>query len=90
MPEVVGDVTNAKASFESPYGLIKTEWTKKSSSFDLQVQIPANSTAVVVIPAKQDEVIILNNKRINPPFENGKAEVKIGSGSYHFVVRVLN
>jgi hypothetical protein len=89
-PEVVGDVTNVKASFQSPYGLIKSEWTKSATAFNLQVEIPANSTAVVYIPAKQDEVIILNNKRINIRYENGKAVVKIGSGSYHFVVRVIN
>jgi hypothetical protein len=89
-PEVVGDVTNAKANFQSPYGLIKSEWTKSATAFNLQVEIPANSTAVVYIPAKQDEVIILNNKRINIRYENGKAVVKTGSGSYHFVVRVIN
>jgi hypothetical protein len=89
-PEVVGDVTNAKASFQSPYGLIKSEWTKSATAFNLQIEIPANSKAVVFIPAKQDEVIILNNKRINIRYENGKAVVKIGSGSYHFVVRAIN
>jgi alpha-L-rhamnosidase len=85
-PEVVGDVTNAKASFESPYGLIKTEWTKTSSSFNLQVQIPANSIAVVYVPAKTGQTVLMNGKKGTAVYINGRAVVKIGSGNYEFSV----
>ncbi|QNA45672.1 family 78 glycoside hydrolase catalytic domain [Lacibacter sediminis] len=85
-PEVVGDVTNAKASFESPYGLIKTEWTKTTSSFNLQVEIPANSTAVVYVPANPGQTVLLNGKKATAVYADGRAVVKIGSGNYQFSV----
>lgn len=85
-PEVVGDVTNAKASFESPYGLIKSEWVKTTSSFNLQLQIPANSTAVVYLPAKPGQKVLMNGKKVAVMYAEGKAVVKIGSGSYQFSV----
>ena len=85
-PEVVGDVTNAKASFESPYGLIKSEWTKTTSSFNLHVQIPVNSTAVVYIPAKPGQTVMLNGKKVIAVYADGRAVVKIGSGNYKFNV----
>jgi hypothetical protein len=85
-PEVVGDVTNAKASFESPYGLIKSEWVKTTSSFNLQLQIPANSTAVVYLPAKKGQTVLQNGKKVAVVYANGRAVVKIGSGSYQFSV----
>lgn len=85
-PEVVGDVTNAKASFESPYGLIKSEWVKTTSSFNLHLQIPANSTAVVYVPAKPGQAVLLNGKKATAVYANGRAVVKIGSGNYQFSV----
>jgi alpha-L-rhamnosidase len=85
-PEVVGDLTNAKASFESPYGSIKSEWVKTISSFNLQVQIPANSTAMVYVPAKTGQTILLNGKKVPAVYAKGRAVVKIGSGNYQFSV----
>ncbi|WP_144883778.1 family 78 glycoside hydrolase catalytic domain [Lacibacter cauensis] len=85
-PEVVGDVTNAKASFQSPYGLIKSEWVKTISSFNLRVEIPANSTAVVYLPAKPGQTVLLNGKKAVVMNADGRAVVKIGSGTYEFSV----
>jgi alpha-L-rhamnosidase len=66
--------------------LIKTEWTKTTSSFNLQVQIPANSTAVVYMPAKPGQTVLLNGKKATAVYANGRAVVKIGSGNYQFSV----
>ncbi len=85
-PEIVGDITNAKASFQSPYGLIKSEWVKTTSSFNLRLEIPANSTATIYVPAKQGQTVMMNGKKAMVIYANGKAVVKIGSGSYEFHV----
>jgi alpha-L-rhamnosidase len=85
-PEVVGDVTNVKASFQSPYGLIKSEWVKTTSSFNLRVEIPANSTAVVYLPAKNGQIVLQNGKKTTVVYEKGKAVMKVGSGKYEFSV----
>ena len=85
-PEVVGDVTNVKANFQSPYGMIKIKWTKSSTTFNLQAQIPANSTAVVYIPAKRGQTVLLNGKKATAEYANERAVMKIGSGNYEFKV----
>jgi alpha-L-rhamnosidase len=85
-PDVVGDVTNAKASFQSPYGLIKSEWVKTATTFNLQVQIPANSTALVYLPSKTGQPVLLNGKKVVASYANGKAMLRIGSGAYEFTV----
>ena len=46
-PEIVGDLRSAEASFRSPYGLIRSEWTTEQGGFDLLVEVPANTTRCV-------------------------------------------
>ena len=50
-PEIVGDLRSAEASFCSPYGLIRSEWTTEQGGFDLLVEVPANTTARIYVPA---------------------------------------
>lgn len=49
-PQPVGDITFAKASYWCPYGLIKSEWEKHDNTFDLQINIPPNTTATIHLP----------------------------------------
>jgi hypothetical protein len=93
-PEPVGDVTSAQASYHSPYGLIASDWKKTATTFDLTVTIPANATATVYLPAQAMARITESNQPLaqHPELqlmssENGRARVKAGSGTYHFVVR---
>lgn len=92
-PEVVGDVTSAKGSYETVYGTISTDWKKQGNSFQLKVTIPANTTAVVYLPANSSSKIFEGNNLLRSVkdirffgIEKGKAKLKIGSGSYSFVV----
>ncbi|MEO7211773.1 family 78 glycoside hydrolase catalytic domain [Mucilaginibacter sp.] len=92
-PEVVGDVTQTKASFESPYGTVSNEWNKRDGLFVMMVNIPVNATAVVYLPANKDSKIAESGKDISVNkdikllgYENGKAMVQTGSGNYKFTV----
>jgi hypothetical protein len=49
-PQPVGDITNAKAAYHSPYGFIKTDWKKNKGVFELHVSIPVNTTAEIYLP----------------------------------------
>ncbi len=85
-PEVVGDLTSADVSFDSPYGKIATSWQKTDKQFVLEVNIPVNTKADVYFPGKKMETI---TDELNPGmealhFENGKAKITIGSGRYKF------
>lgn len=93
-PEPVGDITSAKASTHSPYGIIETDWKKDGATFELNIQIPANSSAVVYLPAAEEARItesgkeIRNNKDLDQiGFKNGRAVIKVGSGKYRFAVK---
>ena len=50
-PSIVGDLTNAKASYDSISGKIVSEWTYDGQTVNLHVTIPANTTATIYVPS---------------------------------------
>jgi alpha-L-rhamnosidase len=91
-PEAVGDLTWAKDSYDSIHGRITSKWKKSGGQFDLQVAIPANTTATVYIPAKNIESVTENGQALTEiagvksvKMDADRAVLEIGSGSYHFV-----
>lgn len=86
-PELVGDLTSANVSYNSPYGKISSSWKKTDKQFTLEVNIPVNTKADVYFPGKTKQTITdeLNPKMNALSFENGKAKVTIGSGHYKFI-----
>lgn len=92
-PEIVGDLTYAKGTYQSPYGMIVSEWKKQKNSFELLVSIPANTTATVFLPATTHATIRVNGQVIRESKEvqlsgikEGRAILKLGSGNYTFLV----
>lgn len=49
-PRPGGPLTHAKAEYQSLYGPIRSEWTLTGGRFVLDVAIPVNTTAVVLLP----------------------------------------
>lgn len=49
-PQPVGDVRQAKANYKSVHGLISADWKKNNNNFELNVTIPANTTATIYFP----------------------------------------
>jgi len=93
-PEPVGDVTNAKASYLSPYGTISTKWKKENGIFELDTEIPVNTTATIYLPASEKSEITESGKPVTKrddvkilKYEQGKVLIAIGSGEYQFHVR---
>jgi len=86
-PEPVGDVTSAKANYLSPYGNIMSDWKKGAGKFEISVSIPANTTANIILPAEKGATISQDDKPVSTVvYRDGKAIVKVGSGSYNFIV----
>ena len=50
-PKLVGDLTWAKATSESLYGEIVSNWTREGTTATFEMQVPPNTTATVFIPA---------------------------------------
>ena len=86
-PTPVGDLTFVKATHQSPYGLISSDWHRDGKTFDWRIEIPANTTATVFVPATKPENVKIGG--IKPTgFENGRAIFKLGSGQYRFVSEI--
>jgi hypothetical protein len=92
-PQVVGDIKQVSVSYGSMHGLIKSTW-KNEKVFELDVEIPANSTAQVEIPAGMQDKVFESGKLIgqdaNIKIVARKVDqlvVAVGSGSYHFKVQ---
>lgn len=92
-PQVVGDVTYAKASHLSPYGQIVSSWKKEGKSFVLKVEVPVNTTATIYLPGNQQSKITESDKALNAQissnitYQNDKISLKVGSGIYAFKVQ---
>jgi hypothetical protein len=62
-PVPVGDLTYVKATHKCLYGTIGVSWKKAEGSFELEVQVPVNTTATVVLPVKAASAT-LNGKSV--------------------------
>lgn len=86
-PQPAGDLGWAKGSYQSMYGDIISDWTKSNTTFSLHVVIPANTTAVVYVPCKENAIIMEGaNKVTVHHYEQGYGVVEVGSGEYFFKV----
>ncbi|MGB7767620.1 MAG: family 78 glycoside hydrolase catalytic domain [Verrucomicrobiia bacterium] len=83
-PQPVGDVTWAKASYESIRGKIVSDWNRDGRKFTLRVSIPVNTTATVYVPAKSATMAKAEGATFLR-MENDRAIFAIGSGDYTFV-----
>lgn len=92
-PSVVGDLTYADVSYDSPYGVIESRWTFNNGKFTLKIRVPENTTATVKIHnplsynVYESGVLVNDRKDVKlVGFENHKTVVEVGSGYYEFIV----
>lgn len=93
-PQIVGDLTSARVTYESPYGTILSSWRKTGLEFTLEAEIPANSKAIVYLPASAASVVLESGKNIRGSktfrqtvADNNYVKIEIGSGKYSFSVK---
>ncbi len=80
-PEIPSGVTWVTATKETPYGTVSVKWKLKEGSFNLDIEIPAGSTASIAIPKKCKQYTV-NGKaqKVTGPF----AQVESGKYSFSF------
>jgi alpha-L-rhamnosidase len=90
-PEPVEGLDFVNASYHSISGTIKSNWKKAGGKFNWNITIPANTTALVYVPAKSAEAVTEGGQKANAAkgvkfmrMENGRALYKVGSGNYQF------
>ncbi len=87
-PELVGDITHVRGSYESLYGTIISEWKREAGVFTLHVTIPANTKAIIYLPGAEGKQVIEGGAVLKvTAYKKGAAVVKVGAGEYEFVVR---
>jgi alpha-L-rhamnosidase len=81
----------SKASFESPYGMIRSGWEKSGDKIIVRVTIPANTSATVILPYADPDKILekgnsikLNKEFTNISLKNNNVTFEAGSGDYVF------
>ncbi|MEV7990582.1 alpha-L-rhamnosidase C-terminal domain-containing protein [Streptomyces sp. NPDC086077] len=83
-PATVGDLTSAADSYTTPYGKVRTKWSRAGSTFRLEAAVPAGSTAEIHVPAGSGKVRADGDARLLRR-ENGTAVYEVGSGTWTFV-----
>ncbi|GAA3959391.1 glycoside hydrolase family 78 protein [Mucilaginibacter dorajii] len=90
-PHPGGKLTMAQAELETLYGKIKSAWTIDQGIFTLDITVPPNTTAQVILPSVTDPITengldINTVKEITDIKKVGNDEqFAVVSGSYHFV-----
>ena len=84
-PKPVGDIKWVKCSFNSPKGMIQADWKKEGKSFVLNIEVPKDATAKIILPDEFKnsalKVIDRNSQKpVNVKVENG--EFTVGSGKF--------
>lgn len=92
-PHMGGGFTNASASLQTYYGTLSSGWKLDGKRISMDVEIPANTTATVYIPADDFSQVTENGQPVNQ-FPNSKVTefkttytvLTLGSGQYHFTI----
>ncbi|MDR1102491.1 MAG: glycoside hydrolase family 78 protein [Tannerella sp.] len=92
-PQPMDDLTAAAASFESLYGVVRSEWSRSPGHFELTVEIPANTSATVRLPngdarpVSESGVALAQAEGVRYLGEEaGCTVVEITSGTYRFII----
>ena len=90
-PHPTNKMTYSKASFKSSYGVIESGWERINNKIVINVRIPANTNATIVIPTNSPSGIIENSKSLaenkaisDIRMEANKVIFEAGSGDYVF------
>ena len=90
-PQPAAYITHATSEHESMYGKIKSAWILDKQQFELSVDIPANTTATIILPNAAGQEVRENGQLLNAvkgitAQETMGADIKleVGSGQYQF------
>ena len=89
-PKPVGDIKWVKCSYNSIKGVISSEWELKDKTFTLNIVIPKNASAKIIIPEEYKNATIkvidsITQKQIDIKISN--YSFKVEAGSYTIIVK---
>lgn len=77
-PQIGGNLTSAKGSLETNYGLLSSSWKIENGKFLLDVEVPVNTDATIEFPTNKINTVKENGSSLNAKTKS------VGSGKYHF------
>lgn len=90
-PVICNELTWARTSYDSIHGRISTAWQRQGDRLELEVVVPVNTTAIVVLPASdiadvtESGMAVKNAKRVMfLRMSERNAVFEVGSGNYQF------
>ena len=91
VPDPAKGLTWVKAYYNSIRGKIASGWKIENDRFELDIEIPANTSATVFLPSKDVKSVKESGKPLNSApgikfirQEDGHTILSVGSGKYHF------
>ena len=82
-PKPVGDIKWVNCSFNSPKGIISSQWKIEGDKFNLMIEVPENTVAKIIIPENyrksQSTVLDLNSQNyVDVKVKDGVFEINPG------------
>lgn len=94
-PDPTGEMTFAKGYYDSMYGRIESGWLLEGNKLTYTAKVPANTTAILYLPASSEKEIIESGKEIANTegisfikYENNKVVFELKSGDYKFIFNI--
>ncbi len=95
-PRPSAGITSVKAEHATIRGRIVSAWSREGGTFRLEVTIPANTSAAVIVPAKDAASVSEGGRPLSEAaphvrlvsVQAGEAVLDVRAGSYHFESRM--
>ncbi|MFI5427117.1 alpha-L-rhamnosidase C-terminal domain-containing protein [Aeromicrobium sp. UC242_57] len=92
-PQITKEMTWAKATTQTPFGAVSSDWRRSGRSVRLKAAVPVGATAKVVLPGEVGSTVLEAGQPAadadgvrDAVYENGSWTLTVGSGSYDFRV----
>lgn len=90
-PHIGGKLTHAAAEYETKYGVVRSAWKIADGKLTFDMEIPANTKAVVYVPTSKQSSLRESQKELNASkdfkvrgVEGNYTVVEVGSGRFQF------
>jgi alpha-L-rhamnosidase len=91
MPDSLNEV---EVSYRTPYGVVKSAWKREGKKIYWNITIPANSGAVVTLPAGEGDTILEGGRPLRDLIADYSIDIRkdgfvfdLGAGSYSFSIQ---
>ncbi|TAE51886.1 MAG: alpha-L-rhamnosidase, partial [Bacteroidetes bacterium] len=85
-PQPGAGLSYATASLETNYGKLSSAWRVSGSQLQLEVEVPANTTATIYFPLAKAEGITEGGQKVTATVKDKEVFLPVGSGKYVFVM----